>query len=330
MKKTIGVIGAGRWGRNYLRTFNELGCRIKWVCSTRDATLKEALADTKVAAKTTKNYREILEDNEVDAVAIAAPSSMHYRLAKESLQSGKHVLVEKPIAFSSKNVEELIRISGRKNRILMAGHQQLFNPGVQKMKEDIGKGMFGKINFINSVHFGNGPIRADMSALWDFFPHSVSILIYLLGKSPVTVSASGKSFINKGIEDIATMDAVFPDNVFSASIGSWMYPVKKMEIVVAAEKLYASFDDCAQAEKLKYYCISPNAAGGKISIKDKGFKVPKISNARPLTEELKHFLDCIEKNMIPITGGEQALKVTKVLEAAQKSLNRNGQPVKVK
>ena len=328
--KKIGIIGAGRWGRNYLRTFNELGCRIKWLCSTRDAALREALADTKVSAKATKNYSDILEDKDVDAVAIATPGSTHYRLAKEALQSGKHVLVEKPIAFSSKNVEELIRISKQKNKILMVGHQQLFNPGIQKMKEDIDKGLFGKISFINLIHFGSGPIRTDMSALWDFFPHSVSILIYLLEECPITVSANGKSFINKGIEDIATMDAIFPDKIFAASTASWLYPMKKMEVVVVAEKLCAAFDDYAQNDKLKYYYSRPKMAGGRIMIKDRGFKAPKLSKARPLTLEIKHFLECISKNRKPIVDGEEALKVTKVLEAAEQSLRRNGFPVRVK
>lgn len=330
MKKTIGVIGAGRWGKNYLRTFNELGCKIKWVCSTKDATLKEALADTKVAAKATKNYNDILEDKEVDAVAIATPGSTHYMLAKKTLQADKHVLVEKPIAFNSKNVEELIRISNQKNKILMVGHQQLFNPGIQKIKKDMGKGLFGKISFISFAHFGNGPIRNDMGVLWDFFPHTVSILLYLLEDFPISVSANGKSFINKGIEDIATMDLNFPNGVFATSIASWLYPMKKMEIAVVGEKLCAVFDDYAQNEKLKYFYSRPKSAGGKIFIGGNSFKAPKLSNARPLTRELRHFLGCIEKNKNPISGGEEALKVTKVLEAAAHSLKSNGLLIKFK
>lgn len=329
-KTAIGVIGAGRWGANYLRTFNELGCNVKWVCSRKDATLKQALANTKVIAKPTKNYNDILKDNEVDAVAIATPGSTHYRLAKEALLSNKHVLVEKPLAFSSKNVEELIRISRQKNKILMVGHQHLFNQGIQRMREDIKNGLFGKINFINFFHFGNGPIRTDMSALWDFFPHTVSILLYLLEETPITVSANGKSFMNNGVEDIATMDAAFQNNIFAASTCSWLYPLKKMEVIVVGEKLYAAFDDYAQSDKLKYYYSRPKMVRGKIAIKDKGFKAPKLGNARPLTEELRHFLECIAKSQKPIADGEEALKVTKVLEAAERSLRRNGFPIRVR
>ena len=330
MKKTIAVIGAGRWGRNYLRTFSELGCRIKWICSTKDAVLREALAATKADAKATKNYDDILQDDEVDAVAIATPGSTHYTLAKQALSSGKHVLVEKPVAFSSENVRELIRISNKKNKILMAGHQQVFNPGIKKMKEDMGKGLFGKINFINFTHFGNGPIRKDISALWDFFPHSASILLYLLDEIPAIVSANGKSAMNNGIEDIATMDYFFQSNIFASSIGSWLYPVKKMEVTVVAEKLYASFDDCAQNDKLKYYYSRPKMAKGKVVMKDSGFRPQRISDARPLALEIKHFIECIEKNKKPVVGGEEALKVTKVLEAAEQSLKRKGSPIRVR
>ena len=325
-KIRIGIIGVGRWGTNYLRTFGELkNCNVRWICASRKTTLKEALlkANVKAPVKTTINYKDILRDKETDAVAIASPGSTHYGFAKSALQANKHVIVEKPVAFSSRNVEELIEISKEKNRILMAGHLHLFNPGIQKIRADIKKGIFGKINFIHLTHFGNGPVRADMGALWDFFPHSVSILLHLLEKSPVAVSANGMSCINSGIEDVVTMDAIFANKVFATSIASWLYPIKKMEMVIVGEKLYAIFDDYAK-DKLKYYYSRPKVIVGKAVIQDKGYKTQKFSAAKPLTEQLKHFLECIEKNKTPLTGGDEALKVTKILELAQHSLINNG------
>lgn len=329
---TIAVIGVGRWGTNYLRTFNELDCNVKWICSTKDATMKEALlkAGIKGRIKCTTSYKQILEDKEVDAVAIATPGSTHYRLAKEALKSGKHLLVEKPLSFSSKNAEELVRISRKKSRILMAGHLHLFNPGIQRLKSDIAKGLFGKINFMCMSHFGNGPVRTDMGAIWDFFPHSASIFLHLIGRLPIEVSANGKSYITKGMEDIATMDAAFPNNIFTSCVGSWLYPIKKMELVVVGEKLYASFDDYSQDDKLKYYRSRPGFFNGKIVVRDYGHEPVKLASARPLTGQLKHFLECIEKNKEPITGAKEALQVTRMLEAAQQSLNRNGAPFKIK
>ena len=313
----VAIIGAGRWGTNYLRTFNELkNAEVKWLCSPREITIKKALsnAKSKSEAKSTTDYREILEDERVDAVAIASSGSTHYEIAKAALQSGKHVLVEKPLALSIKEAKELVKISKQKKKILMVGHIHRYNPGIQKLKEDICMGLFGRIKSIHFLHFGNGPIRSDMNVIWDFFPHTASILLYLLEKTPVSVSAEGKSFINKGIEDIATIDIAFPDKVFASSMASWLYPFKKMGIVIIGEKLCATFDDHSNEEKLKYF--------------GRRFSSPSVGEDRPLTAELKHFLDCIINKKTPFTNGQEGLKVVRVLEAAQNSLIK-GKRIKV-
>lgn len=321
----VGIIGVGRWGTNYLRTFSQLdGASVKWICATKEATLKEALlkVTAKNPVKITTNYRDILNDGEVDAVAIASSGSTHYRLAKEALQSGKHVIVEKPLAFHSKDAKELIKISKKKRKILMVGHLHRYNPGIQRLKADIDKGIFGKISFIHFSHFGNGPVRSDMGVIWDFFPHTVSILLYLLESSPLGVSANGASYIKKGIEDIATIDMVFPGGISAASIASWIYPFKKMNITIVGEKIYAAFDDYAEEEKLKYYPTKISSIRGKTNVKDKGYSSPAIGGARPLTEQLKHFLGCVNNNKVPLTDGCEGLKVVSVLESAQKSLRK--------
>ncbi|MBW2977069.1 Gfo/Idh/MocA family oxidoreductase [Candidatus Woesearchaeota archaeon] len=322
MKKTnIAIIGVGRWGRNYLRTFNELNnANILWVCDTEESTIKEALlkVKTKSSVKTTLNYKDILEDKEVDAVAITTPGTTHYGLAKQALLSDKHVIVEKPITFNSKDAEELVSISDEMGKILMVGHLHLYNPGIRKLKEDIKAGLFGKINYIHSIGAGNGPVRQDMSALWDYFPHDVSILLYLLEKYPLILSVNGASYLKKGIEDVVTMDINFPDGIFATAVGSWLYPMKRRELIIIGEKLYAAFDDYALNKKLKYY----NKATDKVEVQD-------IGDSKPLIRQLKHFLDCIEDNKKPLTNGYEALKVTKVLECAQKSLKANGAMVKV-
>lgn len=329
----IGIIGIGRWGINYLRTFNELeNAEVKWICATKKATLKEASAKLKLNSniKATINYGDILKDKDIKAVAIVTPGSTHYQLAKKALLADKHVLVEKPLALSSQDVKKLIKISEKKNKFLMVGHLHIFNPGIQKLKADIDNGLLGKINFMHFSHFGNGPIRSDMGAVWDFFPHTVSILLHILKKSPLIVSANGASYIKNEIEDVATMDMLFPNKIFVTSIASWLYPLKKMDIVVVGEKRYATFDDYAKSDKLKYYDNRPQIADGKVIIKDKGYTAPKFSNVKPLTIQLKHFLDCIENNNAPITDGYDGLKVVSILEAAQKSLRNNGSMVKIK
>jgi UDP-2-acetamido-3-amino-2,3-dideoxy-glucuronate N-acetyltransferase len=320
----IGIIGIGRFGKNYLRTFDELeNAKVTWICATKESTLNEALSQVKTGntIKSTTNYKEILEDKEVDAVAITTPGTTHHEIAKAALMADKHVIAEKPLCLNSKDVEELINISKEKNKALMVSHLHVFNPAIMKLKEDIKSGLFGKIDYIQIFHTGNGPVRADMGAVWDFFPHSASILLYLLEENPIEVSANGASFIKKDIEDITIMNLKFPERKFATSLGSWLHPLKKMEITVVGENMYASFDDYATEEKLRYYNSRPKVIEGKIVIEDKGYTVPEIKDAKPLTQQLKHFLDCIENDTKPLTDGMEALKVIKILESAQESIN---------
>ena len=328
----IGIIGLGRFGRCYFKTFNQLdSASVVWVCSAEENDIKEALetVNNKSDIKTTVNYKDILNDKEVDAVAIITPGSTHYSLTKEALKSDKHVIVEKPLAFNSKNAEELIVISDKKRKVLMAGHLHLFNPGIIKLKADIKSGLFGKINYIHSFGAGNGPIRLDMSALWDYFPHDVSILLYLLDECPLSLSVNGASYINKGMEDLVTMDIKFPRNIFATAIGTWLYPLKKRELVVVGEKLYAVFDDYAAKDKLRYYDMGNGDAQGKAAMGDNDYRAVDIEDTKPLTVQLKHFLDCIQNNKDPLTSGKEALEVVKVLEYAEKSLKNNGLVVEV-
>jgi len=326
----VGVIGVGRWGMNYLRALRSAkNASVRWICSSTKETLKKAIAETKLKARSTTSYKEILNDREVDAVIIATSASTHYGIAKDSLLSGKHALVEKPVCLNSKDAADLLKISNKKNKILMAGHLHLFNPGIQRIKSDMKAGLFGRINYISITHTGNGPVRNDMSALWDFFPHSVSILLHFLEENPIEISASGASFLNKGIEDIATMNLKFQGNIFAESMCSWLSPLKRMEVIVAGEKLYAVFDDYAIENKLLYCRNRPKMKNGKAVTEDNGCEAVKITEAKPLAEQVKHFLYCIENKKIPINDGNAALKVTKIIECAEESMKK-GSAIKLK
>ena len=331
-KINLGIIGVGRFGVNYLRTLNDMGnANVLWICSKTQKTIDKVNESIGLepSIKKTTNYKDILNDKEVDAVAIATPGSTHFSLAKEALLSNKHVIVEKPLAFSLSEAKELVDLSNNKKKILMASHIHIYNPAIQKIKNDIKAGLFGKINYIQYLHFGNGPIRKDMNALWDFFPHLASILLQLLGELPLSVSAYGASYLHKGIEDIVAMNLKFSNNTFVTGIGSWLYPLKKMQLVVMGEKLCAVFDDYAKNERLKYYNNVPRIVDGMAVIDDKGYNVQAIGHTKPLTGQLKHFLNCIENNKIPLSSGDEALNVVKVLECAQKSLEKEGAMVKV-
>ena len=335
MKKmiNIGIIGVGHFGINYLKTFNQLdNAVVRWICAANNTTQNRVSHQLNLPSsiKTTTNDKDILGDKKVDAVAIVTPGSTHYKLAKEALMSNKHVIVEKPLAFSSYQVKELIKISNKKRKKLMVGHLHRFNPCFNKLKEDIKRGIFGRINYIHSVHAGNGPVRSDMNAMWDFFPHTVSILLNLLEELPIEVSSNGKCFLNKDIEDVVTIDMVFPNKVFSTTMVSWLYPIKKMDMTIIGENLYATFDDYGKNGKLKYYKNKPPLAEKDTTMKKSGYYFPRFKDGKPLTRQLQHFLDCINFNKEPITNGVEGLKVVSVLEAVQKSLRSNGARIKVK
>ncbi len=312
------VIGAGRWGTNYIRTFLEIGTDVKWACTARESTLRKAAEAANISGlKITTDYRDILEDAEVKAVAVVTPGSTHYKIAKDALKAGKHVIVEKPLALNSKDAKELADIAGKEGRILMVGHLHRFNPAIRQIRKDIEAGIFGNVRLINSFGAGNGPVRDDMSALWDFGPHDVTIVSYLLGSYPESVSANGASCLKKGIEDVVTLDMGFSGNAFATAFGSWLYPVKRREVAVVGEKTLAAYDD--YEKKLEY-----------TDLKSGRSRDVKFKDEKPLTAQLRHFVECVEGNKKPVTDVTEGLKVVKVLEAAEKSMKAGGKPVKVR
>ena len=323
----LGIIGIGRCGTYYLRTFNELkNADVRWIAATRESTMDDALRiiqPDNVPRKTT-DYQKILQDPEVDAVAIATPGSTHFKLVKDALLAGKHVLVEKPLAFSSHEATQLANLANQQKKTLMVGHLHLHNPPIQRLREDIQKGMFGKIQYIRSLGAGSGPIRTDMSAVWDFFPHDVSIALYLLDKFPASVCAHGSSYTQEGVEDIATLSMFFDDSTFVTSTCTWLDPLKKREVIVVGEKLSAVFDDYSSPDKLKYIKHFPSTDARKGLQQETDVHIPFVQKALPLTEELKHFLECVETGAVPLTNGENAVQVTRVLEAAHESIKRGG------
>ncbi|MBI2142208.1 Gfo/Idh/MocA family oxidoreductase [Candidatus Woesearchaeota archaeon] len=308
----LGIIGVGRWGKNYLRTFSELdNASVRWLCSRTAQSVEAAVREIKpeFMAKATTNYGDILSDKSVDAVAIASDGSIHHSIAKAALESGKHVIVEKPLALSSKEAEELVTVASRHKRLLMVSDIHRFNPGIQRMREDVKLGMFGKLCYLQMFHSGDGPVRDDMSALWDFFPHSISIAAFLTGQYPLSVSASGASFLKKGVEDVVSMSLKFQDRTFAYAFGSWLYPLKRMEVCVVGETVKAFFDDYAASGKLKYFYGS-------------SCKEPKLNDDRPLAGMLRHFIGCVQNNDIHLSNAKEAVNVVRVLEAAQKSMSK--------
>lgn len=272
----------------------------------------------------TKEFSEILKDKEIGAVFIALPAEMHYIAAKDALLAGKNVFVEKPLSLDQREAGELIDLSHKMKSVLMVGHLLQYHPGFVKLKEITEKGELGKINYIYSSRLSLGKVRTRENIIWSFAPHDISMILSLANSEPSYIDASGGSYLNSNITDIATIRMEFESGVKSHIFVSWLYPYKRHELVVIGDKKMAVFDDTKDWEdKLLIYPHEIDLKGKiPLLVKKKASKVA-IEKKEPLKEECRHFIDCINNNKIPLTDGNEGLRVLKVLQYAQKSLDRN-------
>jgi predicted dehydrogenase len=331
----IGVIGAGHWGPNLIRNFASLReVNLHTICDLK----QERLAHMKQyypQVKVTTDYLNLLEDSEIEAIVIATPAASHYQMAKESLLAGKHLLVEKPLALSSKEAEELVELAEKMDKILMVGHTFEYNAAVNKLKEYIDSGELGDIYYIYSERLNLGRIRDDINAMWNFAPHDVSIILYLLGKLPVRVSAQGFSYIQSKIEDIAFITLEFANGVGAHIHISWLNPNKVRRMTVVGSKKMVIYDDVSADAKVQVYDrgIDKKSLGDfenfgdfQLLLRSGDIYIPKINFIEPLKVECAHFIECIRKGKRPLTDGEDGLRVVRVIEVAQRSLESGGIP----
>ncbi|KPJ98017.1 MAG: oxidoreductase [Nitrospira bacterium SG8_35_4] len=320
--KFVGQIGLGYWGKNILRNLHELGL-IHTACDLSRNIIEErkkSFPDVNF----TLFFNDILENDDIRAVAIAAPAELHYKLVKESLQAGKDVFVEKPLALTAQEGEELIQLAADFNRIIMVGHILQFHPAVIKLKELIANGELGKIQYIYSNRLNIGKLRTEENILWSFAPHDISVILSLLGEDPVKVTAHGGDYLNNGIYDTTMTTLEFRNGVKSHIFVSWLHPFKEQKLVVVGSKAMAVFDDMS-AEKLFMYPHKIEWKNGKVPVAQKAdFQVVPLDKKEPLKEELAHFADCVKERKIPLTDGREGLRVLKVLEFAEEGLSKKG------
>ena len=323
-----GVIGCGYWGPNLIRNFQQLaGSEVKRVADL-DSDRLEHMKRLYPSVKTTTDYRDIITDPEIDIVAVATPVKTHYRFASAALSAGKHVFVEKPIAASVSESQELIALAEKNQQKLMVGHTFLYTVAVRKMKEVIDSGELGKIYYISTQRLNLGLFQNDINVIWDLAPHDISIILYLLGQEPLSVSAQGTSHINPLIEDVAVVTLRFPENLMAIIHVSWLDPDKIRRITVVGSKKMMVYDDVQPTEKIKIYDKGVEKpkhydtfAEFHYSYKYGDIIIPNISGSEPLRTELNHFIDCIVNDKEPLSNGKNGLDVVKILEATQKSLN---------
>ena len=335
-KIVIAVVGCGYWGPNLIRNFHSLSdCEVKWVCD-RDPKRLAHMIILYPSVATTKEVERIVEDEEVDAVVVATPVHLHYDLAKKSLEAGKHTFVEKPMTQTSEQGNELVMIAAKKKLTLMVGHTFIYSAPVRRIKEIILDGDIGEVQYIGSRRLNLGLFQKDINVAWDLAPHDISIILYLLGRAPVSVNCQGKAHIHKGIEDVTNMSLNFENGGFATIQSSWLDPNKVREMIIVGSKRMIVYNDNEPLEKIKIYDKRVETpphydtfAEFHYSYHYGDMYAPYIKQVEPLKVECQHFLDCIRTGKIPETSGLDGLRVIQILEASSLSLKTGGGRIEI-
>ena len=330
---TIGQIGCGYWGPNILRNFSaQPGCRVKFVAEInpeRQNYVRANFPRSEVVA----DIDAVLNDPEVDAVVVATPAASHHALAKQALESGKHVFVEKPLATSTEQADELVNLAASTGKTLMVGHTFLYNAAVRYAQKLLADESLGQLYYIYSQRLNLGQVRSDVNAWWNLAPHDVSIMMYLMNDElPVSVSATGVSYIQPGIEDVVFATLKWASGVTGHIHVSWLDPGKIRKMTLVGSRKMVVYDDVSD-DKIKIYDKGVDRVpkiGERMDYDQSGdfqlihrtgdILLPKISFQEPLKTESAHFLECLRKGQPPLTGPKHARDVVAVLEATQTAL----------
>ncbi len=336
MKKTIkiGVVGCGYWGPNLIRNLRQSpDCQLKLICDASEQRLRH-MRRLYPDVATTHRFEDLLNDADLDAVVIATPVRFHYEMAKASLNAGKHTFIEKPMARTVAEGEELVALAERQGLVLMVGHTFLFSPAVRRMKEVIDAGDIGELQYIAARRLNLGLFQKDINVAWDLAPHDISIILHLLNEQPVSVSCQGSSHVTRGIEDVTMMYLNFRKNRCAFIQNSWLDPKKVRMMTVVGSRRMIVYDDTEPLEKLKIYDARVEVPPHYDTFAEFTYSyhygdayVPYIKQDEPLKLECQHFLESIRGETTPITGGRQGLEVVRILEASGISLRQQGAAV---
>src|SRR5437667_5901097 len=336
MKKqvSVGIIGCGYWGPLLVRNFKTLGdCQLKAVCDVNTERLKHIhtlYPDVEGIAQT----QQLLNGANVDAVLIATPVKYHYSLAKASLLAGKHTFIEKPMASSSAECEELIEIAQRNGLVLMIDHTFLYSSPVQKIAQIVQAGDLGVIRYINCRRRNLGLFQKYINVVWDLTPHDISIILHILDEFPTTLNCQGNAHITPGVEDVTNMSLFFSRKRFATIQSSWLEPRKIREMTIVGTRRMVVYDDLRTREKIRIYDARVERpphydtfAEFQYSYHYGDSYIPYLHQEEPLKLACQHFIDCIGTLSEPITGGREGLEMVRILEGATASLKMNGAPV---
>ncbi len=332
---TVAVVGVGGWGKNLARNYYEMAnARLKYVCDLDQKKLA-ALAKQLTGTMATPDYAAVLADDEVEAVIIATSAPTHYRLCKQALEKGKDVYVEKPFVLDVAQAKELIDLADRLGRVLMVGHLLEYHPVVTRLREMILKGDLGDVQYVYTQRLNLGTVREDENALWNFAPHDISSILFLLGKEPVNVAARGQSYLQRNIEDVVFLSMYFADKTMAHIHVSWLDPHKVRKMTIVGNRKMAVFDDLEASDKLTIYDKGAEFSSNYdtfaeyIGLRFGDITIPYIKVGEPLRHECSHFLECVRERKTPRSDGQDGLRVVKILAAAERSMKNGGEPVNV-
>lgn len=334
MPVNVGVVGCGYWGPNLIRNFFENpDVRLQYVCDLVPEKL-EKIGHRYPTVKLTSKFSDMIEDPEVCAIVIATPVHTHFQLAKQALNAGKHVLVEKPMCETSAECHELVALAEERKLVLMVDHTFVYHGAVKRIKDEIDSGALGEIVYFDSIRINLGLHQTDVNVIWDLAPHDLSIMDHLLNRNPVAVHATGASHVGNGLEDIAYISIDFGDNVIAHLNVSWLSPVKIRQILIGGTKKMITYDDLQPAEKVKIYDKGikedvPETSEGRyqrlIQYRIGDMHAPAFDLTEALKVEVAHFVDCIKSGKTPASDGRAGLRIVQIMEAANKSL-QTGRP----
>ena len=330
----IGVIGYGYWGPRIVRNFHGVdGAEVAVICDKSHASLKRAQRDNPHIRVTT-DLCDVLAGTDIDAVAVITPVWTHFELAKAALEHGKHVFVEKPFTSTTQQAQELIELAERKNLQIMVDHTFLFTGAVKKIKQLVNEGALGGIYYYDSTRVNLGLFQHDVNVLWDLAPHDLSIMDHVIGKKPEYVAANGQSHLNS-LEDLAYLTIYFSDKIIAHINVNWLSPVKVRTTLIGGEKKMLVWNDLEPDEKVRVYDKGVSVTNGNsvydllVSYRSGDMWAPRVDQTEALAAEAKYFVECISNNHRPFNDGCAGLRVVQILEAADVSLGRRGEPIQI-
>ena len=318
LSKNVCVVGAGYWGKNHIRILHELGF-LGGIVESNKETLN-CFAEQYPDVKGFLSLDEALQDKSFLGFTVATPAKTHYSVAKQAMEAGKHVLVEKPLALEKKHAEELIHLSEKNNVNLMVGHVLLFHPAIKKIKELINKGKIGKLQYIYSNRLNLGQVRTEENVFWSLAPHDISVFQYFTNSFPTSIHASGSAFLQEGIHDSTLTQLKYPSGVEGHIFVSWLHPFKEHRLVVIGTEAMITFEDSSEGNPLKLYAKKIDMENGIPEKIDGPVTLIDYEQKMALTEELQYFVSHLDGKKPNIANGKHALEVTKILVWASKQL----------